>query len=213
MSNISNMLSLLTPGAVFLNEKGRTVKFLMLTNTDLPAKVQVKHPPQVVYADDEGNFYNRDVDNFLEYYKFYNVDPELESRLDNLLVFNADDSDEITEEVVDEDDGLLVATDTYTSVVGKLLTEGTVTGRTSSATPAPSNVPQATKILATALAVETEDDLLLPPEQVTATKKQSTLKVEFSTLSSTERTAPLSVEPSQLTDSLVAYSQYPDISQ
>jgi hypothetical protein len=209
--SISNLLSLLTPGAVFLNEKGRTVKFLMLTNMDLPAKVQVKHPPQVVYADDQGNFYNRDVDNFLEYYKFYNVDPELEARIENLLVFNEDDTDEVEEPA--EGEPLIQLTAKGLAEIDAFDARDQARAERFADKVQQSNVPQATTILAQALSVETDDGLLLPPEKVTATKKKSPLKVEFSTMSSTERTVPLVLDPAQLTASLVAYSQYPDTVQ
>lgn len=100
MATSTSQLDFLTPGSVWQRlTDARIAKFLMLTNTSLKAKTQLKHPPQVVYADADGNMFNRDVDNFLETYKFFNVDASLESKLNALVVFNEDDYEG------DEDDG------------------------------------------------------------------------------------------------------------
>src|SRR5271156_6411217 len=93
--SISDDLALLTPGAVFLNKVGRIAKILFLSNTSLlttaKASILEEHPVQVVYANELGEVFNRKLDDFVKKYKFYNVDPELESRLENLFVFSEED--------------------------------------------------------------------------------------------------------------------------
>jgi hypothetical protein len=91
MATPASQLEFLSPGSVWMRKDGRTAKFLFITNTALKAKTQLQHPPQVVYADNDGKVYNRDIDGFLEMYKFYNVDGELELKLNNLFVFNEAD--------------------------------------------------------------------------------------------------------------------------
>jgi hypothetical protein len=87
----SENLELLTPGTVWLRRDGSSVKFLFLTNQNLTAATQQKHPPQIIYADKQGNIFNRKVDDFFSTYQFLNVDGELEKKLENLFVFNAED--------------------------------------------------------------------------------------------------------------------------
>ena len=91
MSSNQNLDSNLTYGSIWLRANGTQAKFLFLTNQSLTAATQIKHPPQVVYADAEGNIFNRDVDDFFRIYTFLNVDGDLEKRLEALLVFNAED--------------------------------------------------------------------------------------------------------------------------
>lgn len=104
-------LEFLTPGSVFTREDGRESRFLHLTNTALPRKLQAEFPQQVVYADENGNVLSCDVARFLKKRQFFNVDPLLEERLNNLLALSpaggADrldlDSDEDELTVVDGD--------------------------------------------------------------------------------------------------------------
>jgi hypothetical protein len=100
MSSNQNLDSNLTYGSIWLRANGTQAKFLFLTNQSLTAATQIKHPPQVVYADADGNIFNRDVDDFFRIYTFLNVDGDLEKRLESLLVFNASDYST----VVDADD-------------------------------------------------------------------------------------------------------------
>ena len=93
-----DLIDLLTQGSVWIKNGGKKAgvhsKVLWVTNTSLSEKIQEKRPPQVVYFDENGNVYNRPVSEFLENYSFYNIDPQLESKLENLVVFNEDDYDE-----------------------------------------------------------------------------------------------------------------------
>ncbi len=107
-------LDLLTPGSIFRRGDGRESRFLMLTNTALPAKMQRKFPPQVVYADEVGNILSCDIDRFLSVREFHIVDPELEERLNNLLTLTNSESsrDEGGEDSLDlDDDDALEVTD------------------------------------------------------------------------------------------------------
>lgn len=99
-------LVLLTPGSVWLKGDSKKVSVLMVTNTTLPERLQKKFPPQVVYVNEEGNYYNRSVENFFEIHQFYNINPELESRLENLIVFDMDNSsDEDLDAEIPEEEG------------------------------------------------------------------------------------------------------------
>ena len=93
MSSVSQ-LDFLTPGSVWLRKDGRQAKFLFMTNTALKAKTQLTHPPQVIYADTDGNTYNRDIDGFFDTYKFHSVDGDLENKLGSLFVFKEEDFDD-----------------------------------------------------------------------------------------------------------------------
>src|SRR6185437_4225897 len=84
-------LSLLTPGSVWLKQDGKQVKVLWITNTTLSAKQQAMAPIQIVYSNEDGNVYSRTVESFLKVHQFWNVDPELENKLENLIVFNEED--------------------------------------------------------------------------------------------------------------------------
>lgn len=102
---MTNNLDLLTEGSVWRKVKGARqgaqVKVLHLTNKNIRASTQLKYPPQVIYADDQAEVYSREVGDFFDHYKFHNVDPELEARLQNLLVFNEDDYDEEEPDVLE----------------------------------------------------------------------------------------------------------------
>lgn len=105
-STAAVQLEMLTQGSVWKRNTGKLtgkeVKFLFLTNSTLNAKDQLKHPPQVIYVGDDGAIYNRELDDFLGLYDFYNVDSGLEARLEGLFVFNQDLIDDNEDE---DDDG------------------------------------------------------------------------------------------------------------
>jgi hypothetical protein len=206
--SISDSLAMLTPGSTFVNKKGRTAKLLFVTNTSLPAHVIESYPPQVIYANENAEIFNRDLDDFIKKYKFYNVDPELESRLDNLLIFSENDPTmDLAAEQDDEDLLSLPA-----SQIGL-----TNSGRTQDAVP---QAPQTMKIVADALVVEDEEEgLLLPPQAgddeviPNATKLRAmsaALQVKFNTLSGSLVNSQL---PARLSHALVAYGQEPEITQ
>jgi hypothetical protein len=106
-------LDFLTPGSIFRREDGRESRFLMLTNTALPTKLQSKFPPQVVYADEVGNVFSCDIDRFLNVREFHIVDAELENRLNNLLALSPEGSgtDEDSLDLDGDDDALEVSDD------------------------------------------------------------------------------------------------------
>jgi hypothetical protein len=188
--SIADDLSLLTQGAVFLNKKGRTAKLLHVTNTALDAKIQVTHPPQVVYVSDEGDVYNRDVDDFLDKYKFFNVDPDLETRLENLFVFS-------------ENDPAFEAVAAVTEQPSPLK----VTKPVKSATEIVADV------LKTEIKPDADDSLLLPPQQgdeVEAKVAAPAVQVLFNTFRNSIVIAP---ELRKLSRSLIAYAQEPDLTQ
>jgi hypothetical protein len=229
--SISDDLAMLTSGSVFVNKKGRVAKLLWVTNVSLlttaPEHVQAAHPVQVVYADDEGEVFNRDLDDFVKRYKFYNVDPELEARLDNLLVFSEDEQSPDADEEAETPLGLTA------SQIGLV---GAKTGRISGSELHAVNIAkrsivddvaasdamwapaQTNKIVADALTVgDEEDGLLLPPQQdeedrnAIAERDVSTaVRVLFNTLSGSLVGSNV---PDRLTNALVAYGQEPDITQ
>lgn len=88
---LDEVKDLLTPASVWLRRDGAQVKALFLTNQILTKAQQEKYPPQVVYADADGNVLSRDLQSFASLYTFLNVDPDLEKRLSNLIVFKATD--------------------------------------------------------------------------------------------------------------------------
>lgn len=110
--NIADVTDFLTPASVFTREDGREARMLFLTNTALPEKLRAKFPPQVVYADENDNVLSCDIERFLDTRKFFNVDPELEARLNNLLAASSTDSGEdILDLMTSDDDDSLVMTD------------------------------------------------------------------------------------------------------
>lgn len=115
MSSNENLDLQLSKGSVWMRKDGSQVKFLFLTNTTLSPKTQEDHPQQVIYTDVQGNVFNRDIDAFLKVYQFYNVDGELEQRLNRLIVFNPqdystleDDEDAVIEITDDDEDSLMI---------------------------------------------------------------------------------------------------------
>lgn len=109
--NIADITDFLTSGAVFTREDGREARVLFLTNTALPEKLKAKFPAQVVYADENDNVLSCTIERFLQNRTFYNVQPELEARLNNLLAAPSTDSDEDVLDLMsndDEDDELTI---------------------------------------------------------------------------------------------------------
>lgn len=106
MTSGNSFLSFLTPGSVWVRksgaEQGKRVSFLWLSNANLNAQAMKSHPPQVIYADEQANVYNREIDDFFNRYKFFNVDGALENRLNALLAFDEDSIDD------DEDEDIAV---------------------------------------------------------------------------------------------------------
>lgn len=105
--NIADVTDFLTSGAVFTREDGRESRVLFVTNTALPEKLKAKYPPQVVYADESDNILSCSIERFLQNRTFYNVQPELEARLTELL---AAPSTAVSEDILDlmsedDDDG------------------------------------------------------------------------------------------------------------
>lgn len=88
---LDEVKDLLTPASVWLRRDGAQVKALFLTNQSLTKAQREKYPSQVVYADADGNILSRDLESFASFYTFLNVDPDLEKRLSNLIVFKATD--------------------------------------------------------------------------------------------------------------------------
>lgn len=92
--NIADVTDFLTPASVFTREDGREARVLFVTNMNLPEKVRAKFPPQVVYADEQDNILSSSIEKFLSNRTFFNVHPELETRLNNLLAFSPSDNDD-----------------------------------------------------------------------------------------------------------------------
>jgi hypothetical protein len=82
---------LLTPGSVWLRRDGAQIKVLFYTNQSLTSKQQEKFVPQIVYADADARVLSRDLESFSGMYTFLNIDPDLEKRVENLIVFKASD--------------------------------------------------------------------------------------------------------------------------
>jgi len=93
-NNAQEQLSLLTPGSVWLSPKGKPSFVLFITNENIPAAKQAQFPPQVIFADEEGELYNVNVDKFLDARSFHHVEPDLETKIENLLVMQEEPSDE-----------------------------------------------------------------------------------------------------------------------
>ena len=106
MSSNENLDLQLSKGSQWMRRDGSQVKFLFLTNTSLSPRTQEKHPPRVIYADVNGDVYDRTVAEFLKIYQFYNVDGELEQRLNRLIVFNPEDY-----ATIQDDDEVIQITD------------------------------------------------------------------------------------------------------
>jgi hypothetical protein len=103
--NIADVTDFLTPASVFTREDGREARVLFLTNTALPEKLKSKFPPQVVYADENDNVLSCGIEKFLSIRKFFNVDPELEQRLNNLLAASSGDDEDVLDLMADGGSG------------------------------------------------------------------------------------------------------------
>lgn len=111
-------LDFLTAGSVFTREDGRESRFLFLTNEALTQKLKQQYPPQVVYADENGNVLSCSIERFLNKRKFVNVDPELESRLNNLLAATSSSQEDTLD--LDSDDLVIDGDEDGTSVFDAL---------------------------------------------------------------------------------------------
>lgn len=91
----------MTPGSVWVRENGQKNILLFISNATLPKKLQAQFPSQAVYLDEEGNVFNKDVEDFLADRTFYNIEPSVETQVDTLLAFHSlsDDEDADAEEV------------------------------------------------------------------------------------------------------------------
>jgi hypothetical protein len=96
-------LEFLTQGSVWVKEDGKQAKVLWITNTTLSERQQQANPAHIVYVNEENNVYSRTLESFFKIYQFYNIDPELESRLQELLVFSEDDYEGEGDDSDDED--------------------------------------------------------------------------------------------------------------
>jgi len=200
---------LLTPASVWIKEDGKQAKVLFVTNTTLPERHQQKHPVQVVYLNEEANIYSRTLDSFFKIYQFFNIDPELEERLVNLVTFSEDDYDnededqenlqkeESTED--DESDGPL------------LLPLGSVEETAAQITAAALKITEEdttklTKPLADYLAEEISDETQYPYEDEVDDPDEDVPAVTFIMSQGSEAAVPLKT----LQDNLVSYVQEPN---
>lgn len=108
MSKVEEKLTLLTPGSVWYSERGKPSFVLFVTNENVPAARQKQFPPQVVFADDEGELFNVGIDRFLEQRAFHHVEYDLEQKIENLFV---------SQEMPTEEDAADVSTTGATEVV------------------------------------------------------------------------------------------------
>ena len=108
---MSQDIMFLTPGSVWLKSDGSKSTVLCITNGSLPAKVQEKFPPQVIYYSEEGDILSQPVDFFMERRQFHNVDPETEATIDALIaritpeIEETDDMESDEEELILAEDG------------------------------------------------------------------------------------------------------------
>lgn len=100
-------LELMTPGSVWVRKNGKESRYLFTTNTNLPVEHQRANPQMVVYADENDNIYSVPVAAFLEKRTFFNVDPTLESRLENLLAFSGTGSEGVDLDLLSDSDDTL----------------------------------------------------------------------------------------------------------
>lgn len=76
----------LTPGSVFVRADGSKRYVLFLANATLRGRKAEKFPQRVVFSNENGDVFDMTVNDFFRGTKFYNVEPDLERRLENLLV-------------------------------------------------------------------------------------------------------------------------------
>lgn len=94
MSKVEETLSLLTPGSVWLSAKGTPSYVICVTNENIPVAKAKQFPPQVVFADEEGEVYSVGLDRFLEHRSFHHVEYDLEQKIENLFVSEPKSEDE-----------------------------------------------------------------------------------------------------------------------
>lgn len=82
---MSQDITFLTPGSVWLKADGTKSTVLCITNGSLPAKALAKFPTQVVYFNETGDVLSQTADHFMERRRFHNVDPDVESAFDALV--------------------------------------------------------------------------------------------------------------------------------
>ena len=108
---MSHEISQLTPASVWVRKDGSLNTVLFISNETLSELAQLKFPPQVIYADGDSNIFTRSVGDFLKDRQFYNVNGELESRLDALFQLDEDSLDEEDLLLADEDEDELQVED------------------------------------------------------------------------------------------------------
>ena len=106
---MSDLLAKLAPASVWVRKDGSLNTVLFISNETLTEKVQAKFPPQVVYVDDSANIFTRSVEDFLTDRIFYNLNGELESRLEALFQLDEDSLGEA--DLLLEDDDVLQVED------------------------------------------------------------------------------------------------------
>jgi hypothetical protein len=84
-------LEYLTPGSNWTSESGVVSTVLFIANQKVPAARQDKFPISVVFSDSEGNIFSVDRDIFLAKRKFHNVAPEVELAAEDMLAMLAMD--------------------------------------------------------------------------------------------------------------------------
>lgn len=119
MSKVEETLSLLTPGSVWLSAKGVPSYVLCVTNENIPAAKQKQFPPQVVFADEDGELFSVGLDRFLEHRSFHHVEYELEQKIENLFVSEPKPEDET--EGADDAAGFVADADSKPSLPQSIL--------------------------------------------------------------------------------------------
>jgi hypothetical protein len=104
-------LEMMTPGSIWTRDNGKQRRFLFVANESLPTTYHKEYPPVVVYADENDNIMAVSIEAFLAKCKFFNVDPELETRLQNLLQLPKEETFDLGGGGEDDGDDLLVADD------------------------------------------------------------------------------------------------------
>jgi hypothetical protein len=117
-------LEMLTPGSVWTRKDGKQARYLFTTNTTVPATHSHIYPSVAVFADENDDYFSVPVEDFIARRTFYNVDPGLEARLNNLLAFDADSTSEDFDLLNDADESLVVSDDdSFTATVGDGVTD------------------------------------------------------------------------------------------
>ena len=98
----------LTTASVWMRKDGTLNTVLFISNETLSEKAQAKFPPQVVYTDSEANIFTRSVEDFVRDREFYNINGELESRLEGLFLLDESTMQDVDLMLDDEEDELQV---------------------------------------------------------------------------------------------------------